>query len=165
MLVAWVLFPLVLLAVCLGCGLLVERIAGLKLADGLLPSLGLILVIAFATLTTARASFAPITTAGVVVLAVAGFASSWRRARSLRPRGWGLAVGLATYAVAAAPVVLSGRAAFLGYFTLNDSAFQFALIDQLLAHGPSLKGLAPSSYSAVLHTYLSTSYPIGSQVG
>jgi hypothetical protein len=164
MLVAWVLFPLVLLAVCLGCGLLVERIAGFQLSGGLLFSLGLIVVIVAATLTTARSGFAKLTTPVVIVLAVAGYASSWRRVRALRPRGWGLAVGVGVYAIAAAPVVLSGRAGFLGYFTLNDASFQFALIDQLLAHGPNLAGLPVSSYSAVLHSYLSTSYPIGSQV-
>jgi hypothetical protein len=68
------------------------------------------------------------------------------------------------YAIAAAPVVLSGSAAFLGYFTLNDAAVHFALIDQLLAHGRDLSGLASSSYLGILHNYLSTSYPVGSQV-
>src|SRR5690242_6401869 len=111
MLVAWVLFPLVLLAVCLGCGLLVERVSGFQLSGGLLMSVGLILVIVASTLTTARDATAALTTPLVLVLAVGGYASSWRRVRVLRPGGWGLAVGLGVYAIAAAPVVLSGSAA------------------------------------------------------
>src|SRR5689334_7455444 len=135
MLVAWVLFPLVLLAVCAGCGLLVERIAGFSLSGRLLPSLGLALVIVVASLTTDSSSFARFTTAVVVALAVVGYASSWRRVRALRPDRWAVGLGLAIYLIAAAPVVLSGSAAFLGYFTLNDAAVHFALIDQLLSHG------------------------------
>jgi hypothetical protein len=86
--VAWLLFPLVLLAVCLGCGLVVERIAGWSLPGGLLPSAGLAVVIVAATLSTERAVTAPLTTALIVVLALAGYVSSWRRLRSLRPEPW-----------------------------------------------------------------------------
>ncbi|HTY97204.1 MAG TPA: hypothetical protein VMB91_09200, partial [Solirubrobacteraceae bacterium] len=165
MALAWGVFPLLLLAICLGCGLLVEWIAGWRLPGALLPSIGLALIIVVASLTTRNPHTAPLTTAAVVVLTVAGFALGWRRARGLRPKGWPLAVGLASYAVFAAPVVLSGSAAFLGYFTLNDAAVHFALIDQLLSHGRDLSNLhPPSSVSAVLQNYISTSYPVGSQV-
>src|SRR5258708_4531318 len=121
MLVAWALFPLVVVAVCLGCGLLVERIAGWEFSGGLLVSLGLALVIVVATLATDRSATAPLTTALVLVLAVAGYATSWRRARRLRPRSWAVAVGLGVYCIGAAPVLATGTASFLGYFVLNDS--------------------------------------------
>jgi hypothetical protein len=164
MIVAWVLFPLVLLAVCLGCGLGVERICGWRLPGTVILSIGLALVIVAATLMTYRASTAPYTTALVVVLALAGYAGGMGRLRLLRPDPWALAVAVGVFAVMAAPVVLSGNASFLGYFILNDTAVHFALIDQLLAHGRDLSVVPPSSYQAVLQSYVSTDYPIGSQV-
>jgi hypothetical protein len=164
MVVAWVLFPVVLLAVCLGCGLLVERVAGWRLPGGLLPSVGLALVIVAATLTTSREATVPLTTAVVVILALAGYASSTSRLRGLRLRPWPLAAGLGVFACCAAPVVLSGNATFLGYFVLNDSATHFLLIDQLMSHSHNISGLLLSSYFSTLQTYLASSYPIGADV-
>src|SRR5450755_2524205 len=164
MLVAWLLFPLVLLAVCVGCGLTVERIAGWEVPGAVLPSVGLALVIVATTLTTSYSATASLSTALIVVLALVGYASSWGRLRTRRPEPWALAVGLGVLAVCAAPMVLSGNPTFLGYLLLNDLAYQLSLIDQLLAHGHSLAGIPPSSYTAVLHQYLATSYPIGAQV-
>jgi hypothetical protein len=164
MILAWVLFPLVLLAVCVGCGLAVERVAGWRLPGALIASLGLALVIVTATLTTYEASTAPLTTALVVLLALAGYVTSIGRIRELRLEPWMLAVGLAVFAVLAAPIVLSGNATFLGYFVLNDAAVHFALINQLLAHGRDLGAVPPSGLSAILSSYVGTDYPIGSQV-
>lgn len=164
MFVAWVVFPLVLLAVCLGCGLAVEAAAGWRLRGALLPSIGLALVVVAASLTTSNPTTAPFTTAIVLALALAGYATGWRRMRALRPEGWPTAVGLGVFAICAAPVVLSGSAAFLGYFVLNDSAFHFALIDRLLAHGPTYSTLPQSSYSGELFGYITTSYPTGADV-
>ena len=164
MIVAWVLFPLVLLAVCVGCGLAVERVAGWRLPGALIVSLGLALVIVTATLTTYEAGTAPLTTAAVVALALAGYVSSIGRIRELRLEPWTLAVGLSVFAVLAAPVVLSGNASFLGYFVLYDAAVHFALINQLLAHGRDLSAVPPSGLSAILNSYVGTDYPIGSQV-
>src|ERR1700737_3505115 len=117
-----------------------------------------------ATLMTYKGSTAKFTTAAVLVLAATGYVSSIGRVRELRPERFSVAVALALYAVLAAPAVLSGNATFLGYFKLNDSAFHFALIDQLLAHGRDLSGVHPSSLQFVLHGYLSTDYPVGADV-
>ena len=62
----------------------------------------------------------------------------------------------------AAPVVLSGNAAFLGYFMLNDAAVHFALIDQLLSHGRDLT--PPAVRLSAIENFSGTDYPIGSQV-
>lgn len=164
MIVAWALFPLVLLVLCLGCGLLVERVAGWRLPGALLLSLGLALVIVAATLTTYKPATAPFTTAAVVVLALAGYASSLGRLRGLRPDMWALATGLGVFAAFAAPVVLSGNATFLGYFVLNDTAVHFALIDQLLSHGRNIGHVGSSSLWQMLHSYIASDYPIGSHV-
>jgi hypothetical protein len=164
MVVAWVVFPVVLLVVCCGCGLLVERLGGWPLAGGLVPCVGLASVIVVASLTTRTAATARLTTPVVVVLAIIGYVSSRGRLRRLRPDPWMLGAAVGVFAVSAAPVVLSGNATFLGYFILNDSAVHFALTDQLLAHGPSLTSLAPSAYSVILHGYMGTSYPTGADV-
>jgi hypothetical protein len=165
MAIAWLVFPLVLLAVCGGCGLLVERVAGGRLPGALLPSVGLALLIVIALLTTYRRFTIDLTTPLVLVLAAAGYATSWPRLRGLRIDGWAAAVGLGLFAVFAAPVVLSGQPTWLGYFFLNDTAVHFSLIDQLFTGGSRVSGLEPSSYQAIVHAYLDSGYPIGTHVG
>jgi hypothetical protein len=163
--IAWLLFPLVVVAVCLGSGLLVERISGWQLPGAVLPSVGLALVIVVSSLTTTHELTAPLTTPVVVLVALAGFASSWARVRSMRPDRWALGVAVGVFAVCAAPVVLSGSAGFLGYFVLNDGVFHFALINQLLAHAQDLSRLGSSStLFSILHSYIDTSYPVGADV-
>ena len=167
MVVAWALFPLVLVAGCLGCGLLVERLTGWQLSGALLPPVGLALIIVASALTTAHVATAPITTALVVVLALAGYAVSWRRLARLRLDHLAVAVGLATFAIGAAPVVLSGNATFLGYFIDSDPSFHFILANWLLAHGRDLASQPIPSYSAfanALHEYIGGAYPTGADV-
>src|SRR2546426_10672821 len=110
MAIAWLVFPLVLLAVSVGSGLLVERIAGRRIPGALLPSVGLALVIVVAELLTYHRSTVWLTTSVVVALAVAGLALSLPRARTLRPDGWATAAALGVFAALAAPVGLSGHA-------------------------------------------------------
>lgn len=167
MVVAWVLFPMVLVAVCLGCGLTVNWASGGAVSGALLLPIGLALVVVAATLTTARAGTASLTTPVVIVLALAGYALCWRQWRHLRPDPWALAVGLGVFVICAAPLVLSGNASFLGYFMDSDPAFHFELTNWLLAHGHDLTGVAPVTYSAVdnvVREYISTGYPFGADV-
>src|SRR2546423_9199544 len=97
MAIAWLVFPLVLLAVSFGCGLLVERIAGWRLPGALLPSVGLGLVIVVAELATDNRSTVWLATPGVVILALAGYALSLPRVRALRPDGWAAAAALGAF--------------------------------------------------------------------
>jgi hypothetical protein len=163
----WVLFPLVMLVICLGCGLAVERVAGWRLSGALLPAVGLALVIVAATLTTSRSDTAPYTTPIVIAFAVAGYASSWRRLIVVRPETWTVAVGLVIYLVCAAPLILSGNDTFLGYYVNPDTSFHFVLISQLLAHGRDLTNVpavSPSAVAGVLNQYIGTAYPTGADV-
>jgi len=86
----------------------------------------------------------------------------------LRPpwpvRCWRAPVGAAigTFAVFAAPTVLSGRATFDGYIKLDDTATYFAMTDRVMEHARSVTGLAPSTYEATLATTLKLGYPTGS---
>jgi hypothetical protein len=157
--IAWLVLPLVLVAISLGCGLLVERAAGLTLPGALLLPLGLALVIVEADLVTMTSATAQLATPLAGALAVAGYGLSRRRAR--RVDRWALGCGVGVFAVYAAPIVLSGRATFAGYITLDDTSTWLALTDRAMQHGRTLGGLAPSTYQQVLTDYFTTGYPLG----
>ena len=110
----------------------------------------------FATLTDATAELSgPL----VVALAVAGLLLSppWRDL----PSPWPVVAGVGTFAVFAAPIVLSGQATFAGYIKLDDTATYFAMTDRAMVHARNLAGLAPSTYEATLSTTLALGYPTG----
>src|SRR4029077_15576650 len=157
--IAWLVLPLVLGALSLGCGLLVERAAGLTLPGALLLPLGLALVIVEADLVTMTSATAGLATPLAVALALTGYVLARRRARKVD--GWALGCGVGVFAFYAAPVVLSGRATFAGYITLDDTSTWLALTDRAMGHGRTLGGLAPSTYQQVLTDYLTSGYPLG----
>jgi hypothetical protein len=156
----WVVFPLVLGVLSLGCGLLLERVAGVRLPGPLLLPAGFAVIIVAAQFPTLADSTAELTTPLIVALAVLGFVSSapWRRA----PDGWALGSAIAVLAVFAAPIVLSGAATIGGYIKIEDTAIWLALTDQIMHHGRHVSDLPPSSYEIVLSQTLGdTGYPIG----
>ena len=158
--IAWVLFPLVLAALALGCGLLVERIAGIDLPGALLPVTGLALIIVVAQFLTLDGGLAELTTPIIVALAVVGFGLSLH----VLERGivwWAVIAAVAVFAIYAAPIVLSGQATFAGYIKLDDTATWMALTDRVMEHGRSLSDLPPSSYEATLAFNLGSGYPVG----
>jgi hypothetical protein len=160
MIAAWVAFPLVLLLLTLGCGLLLERLSGHRLPGALLVPGGMALLIVVAQFVTAISSTAKLATAVTVALALAGFVLS----RSRRPRldGWAAAGALAVFAVYGAPIALSGDPTVAGYLKIEDTATWATITDQVMAHGRSLGDLPPSSYEAILKGTLGLDYPIGS---
>jgi len=160
LLITWVLFPLVLTALAVGCGLLVERIAGIRLPGALVPVTGLALIIVVAQFLTLSEATAELATPAAVSLAVVGFGL----ALPLRGRPidwWAVGVVVAVFAVYAAPIVLSGEATFAGYIQLDDTATWMTLTDRVMEHGRSLAGLAPSTYEATLDFNLASGYPVG----
>jgi hypothetical protein len=159
---AWIVLPVVLGGLALGCGLLLELVVGDQLPGELLLPAGFAVVITAASLTTISAATAGLTSPLVVALAVAGLGLAFPLGR--RPNPWSLACVLAVFVVYAAPIVLSGSATVAGYISLDDTATWLAIADNALTHGRSLAGLAPSTYSAVLHDDLAGGYPIGSMV-
>lgn len=164
MLLAWLVFPLVLAALTLGCGLLVARAVPLEIPAPLLMPLGFAavsLIGQFALLGgSATVTFAaPV----VVALAVAGIGLS------IPPRSPGRHVGLAlavvgAFVVFSAPFVLSGLATFGGYIKLDDTATYLAMLDRAMRHGYDVGSLPPSTYEATLATSLAYGYPLGSLV-
>jgi hypothetical protein len=161
--VCWLLFPLVLGLVSLGCGLLVGRLAGVRLPGTLLMPLGLAAIVVASQVVTYLGATARLATPLVVAMAVAGYASAFqqRRAAAARVDGFAAAATVGVFLVFGAPVFLSGHSTFLGYTLLGDDSIHFTLIDWVMRHGQQLGHLAPSSYHAVLAGYLGTSYPLG----
>ena len=88
--IAWVLFPLVLLALCVGCGLALERLVAIPLPGALLPAIGFAVIVVVAQVPTLWDATAGLTVPIVVALAIAGFALSWGRWR--RPEPWAVAL-------------------------------------------------------------------------
>jgi hypothetical protein len=158
--IAWFLFPLVLTALALGSGLLVERIAGIDIPGVLLPAVGFALIIVVAQFFTLDGGLAELTAPVTVALAVVGFGLSLPALQ----RGiawWAVAAAVAVFAVYAAPIVLSGQATFAGYIKLDDTATWMTLTDRVMEHGRSLSGLPPSTYEATLDFNLASGYPVG----
>jgi hypothetical protein len=159
--VAWIVFPLVLGVLALGCGLLLQRVSGVELRGALLLPCGLAVIVVTAGLATISEATAQLATPAVVALAVAGLAlSAPFRGRLVDPRALTAAAGV--FAVFAAPVVLSGQATFAGYIKLDDTSTWLALTDRVMTHGHSVAGLAPSTYEATLDSYLAHGYPVAS---
>jgi hypothetical protein len=159
----WALFPALLLGLALGCGLLLERLARVRVPGALLIPLGLAAIVVAGSLTTATDATAELTAPLAAALAVAGFASS-SRWRSERPDPWVVLAATVVFGVYGAPVLLSGEATFAGYIRLDDVSTWLALTDRIMEHGHSLEGLAPSTYEATLAFNLGDGYPVGAFV-
>ncbi|MFI5042335.1 MAG: hypothetical protein ACHQNA_10885, partial [Acidimicrobiales bacterium] len=160
---AWIVFPLVLGVLSLGCGLLLERASSLRLPGTLLLPGGFIVVTIatyFAHMFTATASLA---TPLAIALAMAGYALSppWKRFEFDR---WAAGSAAGIYWVFAAPVVLVG-ATFAGYVKLDDTATFMSFLDRALTNGYGAGGLPPSTYKAtLLEEGYKNGYPLGSML-
>ncbi len=160
---AWIVFPLVLGLLSLGCGLLLETASGMRLPGPLLLPGGFIVISVatyFAHMTSVTAS---LQTPLAVALAIAGYAVSppWKRFQLDR---WVTGSAAGVYAVFAAPVILVG-ATFAGYIRLDDTATFFSMLDRAAANGYGASGLASSTYKAtLLHEGYKFGYPLGSML-
>jgi hypothetical protein len=161
-LASWVVFPLVMALLCLGCGLLLEAAAGSRLPRALVLPAGLALVVVLAQLAISTSVTRPLALPAVLAAAVAGLAVGRPWKRELGKPQWALGAAAGVFAVFAAPIVLSGQATFAGYIKLDDTATWLALTDHALSHGSSLSNLPVSTYGATLGSYLHTDYPLGS---
>jgi hypothetical protein len=160
------LYPCVLVALCAGAGLAVDRLSGRWLPAPLLLSVGAAALIALSQLSTYAYLIAPATPYLMAALALAGFWLGRGRARALTrgclARPWPLAVSLLAYALALAPVLAGGRASFSSYMTLADSAVHMLGADFLIRHGMHYTHLdLRNSYGQFVNDYYNTSYPSG----
>ncbi len=156
-LLSWVVFPIAAVAICFGVGALAARLARVPLAPALVPALGFATSIAVLGIVFATGAGAVPALALLVVLAVAGLvAGGWARP------GLGAAVGAAAYVLHIAPEALTGKATFLGYDLLNDTAIHLALVDWIGGHGSRYTHQPPGSYGATINDYVGSRYPLGS---
>lgn len=161
MVVSWVLFPILLGALCLGCGLLLEASVGRRLPGLLLAPAGFVVLVVIAGILTSRGETASLATPAIVVAALAGVALTYPSWRGRPLDRWALAAALGVFAVYAAPVVFSGDPTFTGYIKLDDTATWMAFVDRVMDHGRDLSGLEFSSYQTTLQVNLPAGYPVG----
>lgn len=154
------LFPLVMGALSLGLGLLVEQLAGARLPGALIVPVGLAAMIAVASLAVSVPAAARLATPLVVALAVCGLVLGLPLARRLDR--WALGCPLVVFAAYGASVLATGTPTFAGYIELDDTATFLALADRVLTQGRSLAWVAASTYQAVLSVNLAHGYPLGS---
>jgi hypothetical protein len=166
---AWVLFPLVLLAASVGCGLLVRRLAGGELSSLLVTPVGFALVVVICAFATSYGWLAPAAGPIVAAVAVIGFALETRGRRLSRPHLqpgpwiWPVVAALVAFAAVGGPVFITGSVGWTGYTRIVDTAFQMDLAEYLAHSGRVNPPNGNSSYKIVAAKLLSIGYPGGSQ--
>lgn len=161
LLLSWILFPAVLGALCLGCGLALESLGGLRLPGPLLPVCGFAALVVIGQFLTLTDETAELTTPVAVAIAVAGFGLAILGRRRLRPP-LALVLALATlFAVYAAPIVASGDPTLAGFIKLDDTATWLTFTDRVMEHGRDLSGLPDSTYLRTLEENIGKGYPVG----
>lgn len=170
---AWLLFPVVLLACSLGCGLLVRRVSAGAPAPVLVLPVGFALVVAIAAFATSYRSTASLAGPVTVALAAIGFAleapGALRRLRETawRPRLagawiWPLLAALAAFLAVGGAAFLTGMPTWTGYTRIVDIGFQMDFANYLAHFGRHVPSLA-SSYDVVGQKLTSSGYPGGAQ--
>ena len=169
---AWILFPLVLLVLSLGCGLLVRRIGGNWLAAELVLPVGFTLVIALCAVGTSMSWLSTATGWMVVAFATVGFIvhdrrwlhvpRRWLHTPARREIPWAAVAGIVVFLVFAAPALLTGTATITGYTRIVDTAFQVDFA-KYLAEAARVVPPNDSSYHDVLQKILPEGYPGGGQ--
>jgi hypothetical protein len=170
---SWVLFPLVMGAIGLGWGTIAERAAASRVNGALLVPLGwaaaLVVAGTLAAFSDTAPAAAPVVGVGAAVgllLALPGRRPGrWRLLAwpGRRLSGWPLLAAVGALLAYGAPVLLSGQATFTGFIKLDDTATWFNIVDNVMAHGRSVAGLEPSTYT-LNFLQANPAYPLGSFV-
>lgn len=163
---AVIVFPLLLVVLSLGVGLLAQRVAGVAIPSVLLAPLGFAGIVGVTQVTTWSGTIAPATPAILVILAITGLALSWGGVaagwRTRRSGWWWIpAAGVGAYLVVAAPVLLSGHVTFPGYLLDTTGSIQLMGAQRLITEGHSFT-VPGSGYGLTLHAFFGTGYPSGS---
>jgi hypothetical protein len=161
---ATLLYPALLVALAVGAGLLVDRVAGARLPGVLVPAVGFAALVVVATLCTYWHVTAPLTPVALVAVGAAGLFLGWRRLRPSRLDWWPVAAWAAVYAVVCAPVLLSGGVTLAGYLLDTTVAFHVAGGEYLIDHARDFARLPESSFRQTMENYFGGQYPAGGQV-
>lgn len=166
---ATLLYPLLVAVLAVGIGLAVNRASGSWLPGPLVPVVGMACMVAIGQITIEIAPLAPATLAIYLGVAAAGYFLCRDRVvpnvRALPSVPWVWAT-VATYLLAIAPVLLSGRPTLTWYLTDTTTATHLAGADYLLHHGRHFQSLSgDSSYALQLRAYFQqANYPSGAHV-
>jgi hypothetical protein len=168
---AWVLFPLLLLVVCTGTGLLVRRASACAISTVLVLPVGFALTVALSALGTSITWLAPATGYLIVAVALVGIVvefllgdARWRleRLRLPMPAVFPTFAALLAFAAIAAPVVLTGTATWTGFDRITDTAGQMAFAAHLAEAGRSVP-IGNSSFNITIQGLTGNGYPGGAQ--
>src|SRR4051812_46538009 len=175
---SWLVAPLLLAVLSLGCGLLVAAAAertgaprGEPFPGLLILPTGFALLVVLTSLLTNWELTAPLAGVGPVLVALAGFVAgrrrllAWRPSRSaMRVGGWAAVAAVVPALTIGAPVFLTGHAGLTGYTKITDLGHQIAFIEYLRTDGraPVTAQTATSSFDQVV-AKLAANYPSGTQ--
>lgn len=160
---AWIWAPVVLYAIGLGLGLLVETATRFRPDQGLTVPLGFSLALAVTTplyFAGARA------TTVAIILAVAALVGILVRRDRLRATAWGgpaMWAAVAAYGLYMAPCVLSGSWTWAGYNFTNDPANTLTATQWILAHGFNEPARVSTS-AIVAQSNIHGGYPLGAHL-
>lgn len=161
-----ILYPLALLALSVGSGLLVRRLGGGWLPGVLVAPVGFALVVVVCAFATYISWLAPAAGYIALTLAVAGFALEARAGRLTRPRiaavPWAALAALGAFLAVGSPALLSGTPTWSGYSRIVDIGFQMDFSQYLAEAGRAAAGDA-SSYLANVEKLVEIGYPGGGQ--
>jgi hypothetical protein len=161
-----ILFPLVLLGLSIGGGLLVRRLGAGWLPAGLVVPVGFALLVAVCAFATYIHWLAPAAGFIVLALALAGLVLEWRGGTLRLPRldgiPWGALAGLVAFAAVGAPTLLTGTPTWTGYTRIVDIGLQMDFAQHLADAGRAAVG-TDSSYHVDLQKLLDIGYPGGAQ--
>ncbi len=155
--VMWVCF--------LGCGLALEGLLRIRLANALLLPLGLCVALVLVFPGYVAGIDDVLAVALLVAVTLAGFGLSLARGE-LRARlnpGWAGTAGLAAYVLYMLPVIAYGHWTWSGYDFVGDSAFEMLLAVHIKAFGTVLGNIPETSEREFLNAYLNSGYPLGTQ--
>lgn len=166
LILAVLVYPILLLALAVGTGLMVERASAWQLPPALLPATGIAALIGLTQLTTSFGATAPATPWLVLAAGAGGLVVCRTRLIELSRAGaevyWPLVAFAAAFAVAIAPVAMSGSVTLTSYLLDTTSAVQLLGAEQITAHGRHLDTSAPTAANAYMQAYFGLGYPAGS---
>lgn len=164
---SWVLFPVVAFILCVGCGLLVDRITGRPLPGALIAPVGMAAVVVIASFFTWPKATAPLTPWALAVAAIAGYVVGWARLRASLRRWrqaiWPGVAALLPAGMMSLPVLLTGKPGFTGYGRIVDLAYQIAWAGYLQTGGQGKPEDIGSSFNVIADKLAAIHYPAGGQ--
>src|ERR1035438_10501287 len=140
-------------AICLGCGLALERVLRLRLDNALVIPLGLCVALVLILPGYAAGAGDALAVALLVAVTLAGLVLAKDGVRSRLNPGWAGAAGLAAYVMYMLPVIAYGHWTWSGYDFVNDTAFEMLLANHIKGFGTTLGAIPQSSEREFLVQY------------